>query len=99
MGRSPTIRKTLWIVAFALLFITIWTQFASAAELCPQAHAPDDYCTVCHLGVLPFLQVSTVTVAETPDRAVEWLAPVAESDPYYADYRAPGISRAPPLQS
>jgi hypothetical protein len=86
------------LLFLALICVTIWTQYAAAAELCPQAHAPNDYCAVCHLGVLPFLQVS-ISVIDAPTLLVERLSIFGEVQWDGADHRTPGVSRAPPVQS
>jgi hypothetical protein len=78
-----------------LVCVTIWTQWAAAAELCPQAHAPNDYCAVCHLGVLPFLKVS-ISVTDAPALLVERLAIWGEVQSDCSVSRTPGVSRAPP---
>ena len=78
-----------------LVCVTIWTQWAAAAELCPEAHAPNDYCAVCHLGVLPFLKVS-ISVTDAPALLVERLAILGEFQPGSSERRTPCVSRAPP---
>ena len=78
-----------------LVCVTIWTQWAAAAELCPQTHAPNDYCAVCHLGVLPFLKVS-ISLTDAPALLVERLAISGEVQPDCSERRTPCVSRAPP---
>ncbi|HEY2381172.1 MAG TPA: hypothetical protein VGK48_08305 [Terriglobia bacterium] len=88
-----------WMVWFlALVCVILWTQFAAVAELCPQAHGPNDYCAVCHLGVLPFLQTS-ISVAEAPIFPVERLIVPPERQADCTKHRTPGVSRAPPIES
>jgi hypothetical protein len=77
-----------------LVCVTIWTQWAAAGELCPQAHAPNDYCT-CRLGVLSCVNVS-ISVSDAPALSVERLTVWAEIQPDYSEGRTPGVSRAPP---
>jgi hypothetical protein len=81
-----------------LICVTLWLGFAAAAELCPQVHGPNDYCPVCHLVLVPYLQVS-VPVVDAPVVLIERLAPHPDSERICTDYRAPGISRAPPANS
>ncbi len=78
-----------------LVCVMIWTQWAAAAELCPQAHAPNDYCAVCHLGVLPFLKVA-ISVTDAPALLVERLAIWGEFQSDRSVSRTLGVSRAPP---
>ena len=94
MDRLAAHVKSLSIVV--LVGITIWMGFAAAAELCPQLHGPNDYCPVCHLGLIPFLTVSVPAVG-VPAVLLERLAPHPDVERHCSDDRAPGISRAPPV--
>jgi len=96
MARFQVKPWKLWMLA--LVCVLLWTQYASAAELCPQVHGPNDYCAVCHLGVLPFLQTS-VSVTDAPIFLIERLAALGEVRPDCTNHRTPGISRAPPIES
>ena len=93
MDRLSAILKNLSILA--LVCITLWMGFAAAAELCPQVHGPNDYCPVCHLGLIPFLRVSGPNVG-APAVLIERLASHPDFQGNFTDDRAPGISRAPP---
>src|SRR5262249_48287190 len=94
MDRLAAYVKSLSIVM--LVAITIWMGFAAAAELCPQVHGPNDYCPVCHLGLIPFLRVS-VPIVGALAVLVERLAPHHDFEGDCTDHRFTGISRAPPV--
>jgi hypothetical protein len=88
--------RALWIVA--LVCVTLWVGYAASAELCPQVHGPNDFCPVCHFVLIPFLQIS-VPVVGTPALLVERLSSNPDSERVSTDCLAPGISRAPPINS
>ena len=93
MDRFAAYVKSLSVVV--LVCITIWMGFAAAAELCPQIHGPNDYCPVCHFGLIPFLRIS-VPIVGVPAVLIERLPPYPDFEGNCIDHRAPGISRAPP---
>jgi len=59
-------------------------------------HATDHCCLLCHIGVLPFLQVAS-EMPVAPDAAVGWLTWEPGSGLFHDGLLVSKSSRAPPL--
>jgi hypothetical protein len=75
--------------------LTLLGQSFALASQQESHHASDHCCLLCHVGPLPFLQV-TVAAAVTPVFRVAWLAPTPEFETAYQVLLSASSSRGPP---
>ena len=84
----------LWIILFVLCLTAIAQ--SNAVALQHEAHHSTEHCCLlCHVGPLPFLQVSVVS-ARAPVFRTVWLAPSPESESVREAAGPIRSSRAPP---